>query len=74
MKFGKLLYILIRIFNYILGISGAFLVLGAVGGYENFQLTFGQFILCEILAIVIIFTACIVYSIRINFEDYFIKN
>jgi hypothetical protein len=74
MKFGKLLYILIRIFNYILGISGALLVLGAVGGYENYQLTFGQFILYEILAFAMIFATYIVYNIRVNFKNYFIKD
>lgn len=69
----KLIGIILRIANYIIGFAGVFLALGTVGGLENDQITFGQFFLYELLAIGLILLTFVVYNFRYWFNYTYIE-
>lgn len=73
METRKIVYGIMRVANYVLAIIGCFLVLGAVGGHENDDLTAGQFWMWEIIAFAMIFASVKLYNIRENFKRIYMK-
>ena len=67
-------YIIMRIFNYIIGFVGVFGALGFVGGLEHNQITFGQFWLYEFLCACLIVLTIIVYNIRETYKYRYLRN
>lgn len=74
MKINRIILSVLKIAACILGFGGALLILGFVGGLENGQLTFMQFISYEFMSVGMILLAIIVYNIRLEFEYQIQKN
>lgn len=65
---NSIFYIIMRIFNYVLGIVGVIGVIAVVGGLEWDTLSFGQFFLYEFYCLCLIGLTFIVYNIRESFK------
>ena len=64
MKFEIVTYYVLKVIGYISGICGAFGTIGFVGGLEQGNSTFGEFLTYEFLALGLIGLCFIVYYIR----------
>jgi hypothetical protein len=73
MKIKKFISFTLKVIGYVLGITGAFLVIGSVGKLEWDEITIAQFCLRELLAWAMIFGAIVVYYIRDYFNWCYIK-
>lgn len=73
MKIEAVTYLILRVFNYVIGFLGAFGILGFVGSYECDTITTAQFFIYEFHAIMLIGLAFVVYYVRECIREDFIR-
>lgn len=70
----KNIYFILRFSSYLLLFIGIFFVLGSIGSLDLDRITFVQFLLQELFAVLCIFFAYCVYYIKETFREKYLKN
>lgn len=72
MKHTKIISFILKVLGYTFGIGGCLLFIGTIGAFDADSISFGQFLLQELIAIISICAALCVYAVREYFKLHFI--
>jgi hypothetical protein len=74
MKNAKIISFILKCFGYALGTFGGVLFIGSIGSFDKDAITFGQFILQELLAVGCIVMTAYIYGVREVVKTYYVED